>query len=130
MQELMQKLTPGMTPELTGKFERVYVDQAAVGSRLHERVRGFFPADKVKVVPTLPLPRGELSAAEFSRSKRLLYLTPFKGHFFKAMSRLAAGFKLLQLLRAQLGPAVRYELLVLLPAKFYQHAGADHLQQS
>ncbi|MBX3023201.1 MAG: hypothetical protein KF799_16120 [Bdellovibrionales bacterium] len=69
--------------ELVAKFEHVYIDQTAVGSSLARRLRELFPDDRVSVVEAPPLAAGELSAREFSRSKRLLYVTPFKGKFFK-----------------------------------------------
>lgn len=69
--------------ELIAKFEHVYIDRAAVDSAVAVRLTSLFPAEKVSVVDQPPLDGGELSAREFSRSKRLLYVTPFKGHFFK-----------------------------------------------
>jgi spore photoproduct lyase len=69
--------------ELTGKFEHVYVDAASAGSALAHRLMSLFPPEKISVVDEPPLRAGELSAREFSRSKRLLWVTPFKGKFFK-----------------------------------------------
>lgn len=73
--------------ELISKFDHVYIDVAAVSSPLAARVRALFPADKVSLTDGPPRGdrdgRGELSPAEFSRSKRRLYLAPFKGRFFK-----------------------------------------------
>ena len=69
--------------ELIAKFEHVYIDRASLTSQLTERVRRLFPGSLITVVDEPPLRGGELSPREFSRSKRLLFITPFKGKFFK-----------------------------------------------
>lgn len=70
---------------LVDKFERLYIDERSVDSPLVKRLLPLFPADKVEWVNKEPLSesRGELSASEFDRSKRRLFLTPFAGKFFK-----------------------------------------------
>lgn len=67
------------------KFERVFIDRESLHSELAERALLLFPADQIEIVDAPPLGeiKGTLSPSEFSRSKRLLYITPFKGHFFK-----------------------------------------------
>ncbi len=71
--------------ELIAKFERVYIHQESVESELAQRLREIFPSEKIETVDRQPLAelKGELSAGEFSRSKRLLYICRFRGQFFK-----------------------------------------------
>ncbi|MFN8791531.1 MAG: radical SAM protein [Bdellovibrionales bacterium] len=71
--------------ELLESFEKIYVDAAAVESKLAQRAFALFPKSKIEVVQEQPwshIKRG-LTAEEFNRSKRNLFLTPFKGQFFK-----------------------------------------------
>lgn len=69
--------------KLIHKFDHIYIDRLSVDSALAGRVRSIFPAEKISVVDQKPFSEGELSSSEFSRSKRNLFLTPFKGKFFK-----------------------------------------------
>lgn len=71
--------------ELNSKFDRVYVHEDSRGSALAQRVHEIFPSEKIEFVSERPFAgvSGELSATEFARSKRHLYLTPFRGQFFK-----------------------------------------------
>lgn len=69
--------------ELIDKFDRVYIDRPALNSPLAERMRAIFPPEKISISDGKPFAEGELSSKEFSRSKRNLFLTPFKGKFFK-----------------------------------------------
>lgn len=70
---------------LIEKFEKVYIHKDSAGSQLAERLRSLFPAIKIEIVESRPLAnvQGELSAHEFSRSKKLLYICRFPGKFFK-----------------------------------------------
>lgn len=68
---------------LIDKFDHVYIDQGSVDSPLGQRFLNLFERQKISIVEHMPLREGELSAREFSQSKRLLFLTPFKGKFFK-----------------------------------------------
>jgi len=74
-----------MIHPLTNKFDRIYIHEDSRDSSLAERVRGAFPPDKIVYVTERPFPasEGELSASEFARSKRHLFLTPYRGKFFK-----------------------------------------------
>lgn len=67
----------------TDHIDRVFVDEAAAASALARRVSELFPADRIQTVSERPWAAGTLSAKEFDRSKRNLFITPFKGHFFK-----------------------------------------------
>ena len=72
-------------PSVIQKFERVYIDRNSLGSKLVRRIQELFPQENIEIVDGPPLKdvHGPLSAREFNRSKRLLYLTEFKGKFFK-----------------------------------------------
>lgn len=72
-------------PDLNSQFDRVFVHRDSLGSRLAERVHLVFPAEKIEIVDEKPLleRHRDLTAREFSDSKRLLYITPFRGSFFK-----------------------------------------------
>lgn len=71
--------------ELINKFEKIYIHRESADSTLAQRLRSVFPSEKILFVDERPLPEvsGELSAREFSRSKRLLYICRFPGKFFK-----------------------------------------------
>jgi spore photoproduct lyase len=71
--------------DLNSKFDRIFIHHSSAGSKLAQRALEIFPADKIAWVDRRPYSEstGDLSAREFARSKRLLYLEPFKGHFFK-----------------------------------------------
>ncbi len=70
---------------MTSKFDRVYLNHASRDSELAKRILEIFPEEKIEWVDKRPFSEssGDLSAKEFARSKRHLYLEPFKGHFFK-----------------------------------------------
>ena len=72
-------------PELTSQFEKVYIDELSRGSDLATRLLDIFPSDKIEFVTQAPLKEeaGSLTAEQFDRSKRLLYVKPFNGYFFK-----------------------------------------------
>lgn len=71
--------------DLITKFDRVFIHRESLGSPLAERVRTIFPLEKIEVVEARPFAEasGELSAREFSRSKRMLYICRYPGKFFK-----------------------------------------------
>ena len=75
----------GWSPDLADKFERVYIHDSSWNSAVAQRARQIFSADKIERVDKTPLsePGDHLSAQEFDRSKRLLFLTEYKGRFFK-----------------------------------------------
>ncbi len=70
---------------LIAKFETVWIDEKSRGSRLAARLLELFPAERIRFVTDRPFAgsAGDLSAREFDRSKRHLFVTPFKGQFFK-----------------------------------------------
>lgn len=71
--------------EKLARFDRLYIHEASVSSAVAQRLRQQLPDIPTTIVQEPPLPgqRGPLSATDFSQSKRLLYVTPFKGTFFK-----------------------------------------------
>ncbi|MGZ5280012.1 MAG: spore photoproduct lyase family protein, partial [Pseudobdellovibrionaceae bacterium] len=73
-----------ISPELISQFEKIFIDEQSRSSELAIRVQKIFPADKIEFVSEAPIDhKGPLSAAQFNRSKKLLYIKPFNGHFFK-----------------------------------------------
>lgn len=65
-------------------FERVFIDRQSLGSTVVERLRAKLPDQSFEVVDGPPLgDRSAMTAQEFDRSKRLLYIRPFPGQFFK-----------------------------------------------
>lgn len=71
--------------ELIAGFEKVFIDRASLGSPLSERIFQIFPSNKVEVVDQEPFAetKAPLSAREFDRSKKNLFITPYRGQFFK-----------------------------------------------
>lgn len=63
----------------------VYINESTLNSSVSQRVLRYFPKEKVKIVAEEPWAdsKGELSAADFNRSKKNLYLTEYPGHFFR-----------------------------------------------
>lgn len=66
-------------------IDRIYIDQSAVESSVAQRVYALFPVDKIEVVSQKPLSQleGRMSSEDFNKSKRNLYITEYKGEFFK-----------------------------------------------
>lgn len=72
-----------ISPQIIQKFDRVFVDQKSVESAVAQRVFQYFPAEKIEVVSSKPIWEKGARVADYEQSKRLLYLTPFAGQFFK-----------------------------------------------
>lgn len=70
---------------MNNKFDRVFIHHDSRGSVLAQRALEIFDTNKIEWVDRRPFSEtsGDLSAREFARSKRMLYLEPFKGFFFK-----------------------------------------------
>lgn len=70
---------------LLEKIDRLYIDEKSRGSKLVDRLLPLFDPNKVEWVSERPFSssRGDLSAREFDRSKRHLFITEFAGEFFK-----------------------------------------------
>ena len=69
--------------QIVASIEQVFLDQTAKDSPLANQMLRLFPREKISWVEKRPWEEGTLSAKEFDRSKRNLFITPFKGHFFK-----------------------------------------------
>lgn len=66
-------------------MEHVYIHPDAEKSALAQRIRGLFPSEKITLTekPPLQTHSGDLSAEEYNQSKKQLFITPFRGQFFK-----------------------------------------------
>lgn len=66
-------------------FEKIYLDQASLSSPIAQRVLDLFPSDKIQIIdqPTWPERAGMMTPEQFNQSKKKLFVTPFKGQFFK-----------------------------------------------
>ncbi len=66
-------------------IDHVYIDSKVVGSSVARRAFNLFEPSRVSIVEAEPFAddKGELSALQFDRSKKNIYLTEFKGTFFK-----------------------------------------------
>lgn len=69
--------------ELLQKFENIYIHDSARGSEVAIRFCEIFASEKIHFVDQLSGPTGELSAQEFNKSKKNIFITKFKGQFFK-----------------------------------------------
>ena len=73
-----------MEVDFTEQIERVFIHEDSRNSPVVERANSLFSPEKITYVKAKPLPNsGILTPHEFNKSKRWLYLTPFKGSFFK-----------------------------------------------
>ncbi len=71
--------------QLIKQFKKVYIHEDSLNSEVALRVKSLWPQEQIEICNTNPLPepQGALTSHEFEQSKKLLYLTPFKGQFFK-----------------------------------------------
>src|SRR6185437_7515499 len=67
------------------RIERVFIDRQVSDSDVAKRAINLFAPHKIEWVDSEPLVerQGELSARDFDASKRMLFITDFKGAFFK-----------------------------------------------
>lgn len=67
------------------KFEKVYIEKSSLQSPVANRCLDLFPSDKVSIVDGRPpfFTKGDMSAEDYSRSKKNLFLTQHPGDFFK-----------------------------------------------
>lgn len=74
---LIQKLISG--------FEKIWIHEDSRYSKLGQRISSLTPASKIEFVTEDPLPnlKGQMSAQQFSESKKRVYIKPFVGQFFK-----------------------------------------------
>ena len=73
-----------MNEKLTEKFNKVLIDRNVEHSEVAQRFKLYFP-NKYEIIDGEPenLKKGTLSSEEFTLSKKQIYLTDFKGQFFK-----------------------------------------------
>jgi len=67
-------------------FERIFIDDASENSEVANRVRSLYPPEIIfnsSDDQELLNRKGPMSAEEYNRSKKTLWLTTFKGQFFK-----------------------------------------------
>lgn len=67
-------------------FERIYIDEASENSDVATRVRNLYPPEiifEASADTEILHRKGAMSAVDFNRSKKTLWLTTFKGQFFK-----------------------------------------------
>ena len=67
-------------------FEKIYIDKESADSDVAKRVYELYPKEIIQISSTadeILTRKGPMSAAEYDRSKRTLWLTTFKGQFFK-----------------------------------------------
>ena len=71
--------------ELIQFFEKIYIDENSAASDVAQRFVQIFPKEKIQFVSQQPWQelKRNLSAEEFDRSKKNLFITEFKGQFFK-----------------------------------------------
>lgn len=70
--------------DILNKFLKIYIDEASAGSGLAERLSALAP-EKIEWVQGRPpqYARGELTGDQYALSKKILFITPFAGQFFK-----------------------------------------------
>lgn len=71
--------------QISSKFERLFIHKDSLDSEVTHRLKIFFKSDNIEVVSDRPFfdTNSRLSREEFDRSKKNLFLTKFKGEFFK-----------------------------------------------
>ncbi len=74
-----------MVEKLIQGIDRLYIHNDSTHSAVAQRLTSLFPSEKVRFVTEQPYQtqQGEMSSREYNRSKRELFVTPFKGQFFK-----------------------------------------------
>lgn len=66
-------------------LDTIFIDEASRDSSIVARIQTLFPAEKIRWVTGdfMNTHKGTLSKEQFEWSKRNVFVTPFKGHFFK-----------------------------------------------
>lgn len=66
-------------------FETIYIDQRSLSSQVAQRILELYPANQVQITEGKPPleSSAELTAEQFKKSKRVLYITEHPGYFFK-----------------------------------------------
>lgn len=71
--------------QLLQSFEQIFIDRQSLDSRLAKRIQKLFSQETIVIVDEEPFSetKAPLTAREFDRSKKNLFITPYKGQFFK-----------------------------------------------
>lgn len=74
-----------MVKKLVDEIETLSIHEESRDSTVAHHLLSVFPPEKIHWVKSQPFSevQGDMSAREYDRSKKHLYLTPFKGQFFK-----------------------------------------------
>lgn len=67
------------------RFEKIFIDQASLGSEVVRRVQSLARPEQIQITVGKPWieKEGHLSALDFERSKKNIWLRPYPGQFFK-----------------------------------------------
>lgn len=70
---------------IVDSIDHFYIDEKSLGTELALRIQDVIPKEKYSIVSTEPYAnaKGDLSAQQFDRSKREVFVTPHLGKFFK-----------------------------------------------
>jgi spore photoproduct lyase len=70
---------------MINSLETVFIDKRSLESEVAQNAFKLFPREKIEIVEKEPWSeiKRTLTAEEFSRSKKNIFLTPFEGQFFK-----------------------------------------------
>lgn len=74
-----------MSQTVLPTFDKIFIDQVSLNSEVAQRVQSLYPKEIIEIVTTEPFieNKGSMTAEEFNQSKRFLFLTEYKGQFFK-----------------------------------------------
>lgn len=74
-----------MEQSFLNRFEKIFINRASLDSEVAKRAFQLFEPSRIEVVDEEPLQglKRKMTPEEFDRSKKLLYLTPYTGQFFK-----------------------------------------------
>lgn len=71
--------------QILGKFERIFIDKKSLNSSVAQRILDLSPSEKISVCDGKPpmTSSGSFTGEEYTRSKKILFVTEFAGQFFK-----------------------------------------------
>lgn len=74
-----------MVEKLINSIDHIFIHNESADSAVAQRLSSLFPPNKITWVNEQPYltQQGEMSKREYNRSKKELYVAPFKGQFFK-----------------------------------------------
>ncbi len=89
MKTVNKEINEKLKKNLNNKFDRVYINEDSIGSKIHNRCVEIFDASKISIVSEKPFTKtksdstGHLNSEEFNRSKKNIYVEKHLGKFFK-----------------------------------------------